>query len=750
MIATDNSRFRRTELVLRQLEALPTLEPIADRLLTLAAGEGGQLPALVRLIAADPALTGRVLALYYSNDFSDYSQLLSVEQIANRLGADSLRSIALAARAVDPNASPAGDEGQGLDRPRWWRHSLATALAARRLAQLHDGAPTLAPEAAYLGGLLHDIGKLALDVLLPKAYGRALQSARQTQGRLAECERQVLGLDHHTAGKRLAEAWRLPHCLQDCIWLHGSSYDALPTLEHQRLIGLVALANHLSHRLDDGFSPDGNGHDPVEQLTRRIGFNPEHVAAVQQELPQLLAQVETQLNPAAALPAGQLQQSMVRANETLARLNLDLQRQSQAAAAQVRVLDGIAAFHAGARPGRSVQDIASAVAGSAWSVLGPGFYCLVYQPQQAGTRMWMVCQYGAEGQPVHSELIEPPPHTPDLTRLDPQGPAALNYMGLLPWLADYLLDAPDMRTIRLLPLSCGWGTSALLLHDRPNLPPWSQLGALSYTWGAALAAASQHEGARRLGEELAEANSALAQAQDRLLQTESLARLGEMAAGAAHEMNNPLAVISGRSQLLVQQLEVNSSEAKAARIIAEQAHKLSDLITLLRYFADPPQPRMRLADLAQVLRDAVSDVQGGLSNGQANCTIALDVADNLPSVAHDPQQMRQAVVELLRNAVEAQPATGVRVSVAVEAARNLVQIQVSDDGCGMDAHTLAHALDPFFSAKPAGRQVGMGLARAAQVLGNHQGRISLRSQPGQGTVAHLTFPLDLAVVSADR
>ena len=86
----------------------------------------------------------------------------------------------------------------------------------------------------------------------------------------------------------------------------------------------------------------------------------------------------------------------------------------------------------------------------------------------------------------------------------------------------------------------------MLLHDRESLPPAGELTALTRTWGAAVAGAAQQESTQRLGEELAEANRQLAAMQERLVRTETMARLGELAAGAAHEMNNPLAIICGR------------------------------------------------------------------------------------------------------------------------------------------------------------------------------------------------------------
>jgi len=350
----------------------------------------------------------------------------------------------------------------------------------------------------------------------------------------------------------------------------------------------------------------------------------------------------------------------------------------------------------------------------------------------------------------------------------------MELMGVLPWIADYLIAAEDLREVKMLPLPCGWGTAAIMLHDRPNLPGWNILGPIAGTWGNAIAATAQHAGARRMGEDLATANAALASAQDRLLHTESLARLGEMAAGAAHEMNNPLAVISGRSQLMTMTLTPGSDHQKSAQMIFRESHRLSDLISCLRMFADPPQADRKPADLAGLLQNVVGKVRSASAKRQAKFKFDLQLPGNLPAVLIDADQIDRAVTELLFNAVQANPKSAVLVSVKADppfdnqaddqgalgasgsdsanetgVASRTLHIQVTDDGDGMDKHTLNHALDPFFSAKAAGRQVGMGLPRAEQLANAHGGAVRLRSQVGQGTVATLLLSLDSAHGSPD-
>lgn len=119
----------------------------------------------------------------------------------------------------------------------------------------------------------------------------------------------------------------------------------------------------------------------------------------------------------------------------------------------------------------------------------------------------------------------------------------------------------------------------------------------------------------------------------------------------------------------------------------------------------------------------------------------MSIKDKLPIVYCDPPQIARAITELLLNAVQSNPDSAVHLDARVDAPSESVIIQVIDDGDGMDGHTLSHAFDPFFSAKAAGRQVGMGLPRAQQLAIAHGGRIDLTSEWGRGTTATLTLPI---------
>ena len=766
MQAVDTNKSRRAELILRQIDSLPTLPSVAMRLLSLTADRETHARQVVELVNSDPALTSKVLALCRRADTAVRSDVVTIEQAVVLLGFSAIRNAVLSVNVVELFAPPTSTDAgtmhgeadpdgrpRGFDRVGFWQHCLAVAILAESLAAEQTTAQKVPADEAFVCGLLHDVGKLALDDILPKSLARVIELTDLNQGNIAEFERRVIGLDHHTAGKRLAEQWQLPHRLQDSIWLHGSPYEMLPKLAHRRLVGLVGLADLLVRQHHIGYSGNHVIKQDADQLAEALGLSPERIPVLLTRLYDELAQ-RSKLMGLQATPSRQMfMTSIQQANAALGRLNSTLERRSHKAAHQSLVLSAITSFHAAATPCRCVEDVLNGVAASASSALGAGFYALLYQMEDGNDaeRAWLTCQYGHQFEPLRSELVEPPPHAPDLRALDARQPVALDLMGILPWVMDSLVDAPDLREVRLLPLACGWGTAAVLLHDRHELPPWEQLTALTGTWGAAVAAAGQHDGARRLGEDLAEANVALAEAQDKLLHVESMARLGEMAAGAAHEMNNPLAVISGRAQLLTTNLPPGTKLRRAAETIVEQADRLSDLITSLKLFADPPQPQRWPTDVGAMLQEVIGRIRGQLSEQEAVVLSSLQVQNSvLPEVHVDGDQVGQAVAELLLNALQSKPKTAVSIAARLDQERARLVITVTDDGLGMDGHTLSHAMDPFFSAKRAGRRVGLGLARARQYAVGHDGGIELRGSPDRGTVATLTIGLDPADAIADR
>ena len=147
-------------------------------------------------------------------------------------------------------------------------------------------------------------------------------------------------------------------------------------------------------------------------------------------------------------------------------------------------------------------------------------------------------------------------------------------------------------------------------------------------------------------------------------------------------MNNPLAVISGRSQLLSMTLDQGSKEQKAAQLVFQESHKLSSLITSLRLIADPPIPNRTETDLHTLLEDTVNQFVSSATKRDKAMTFSLKVVDTLPPISLDPEQIHGTLRELIFNAVHAKPRSGVQVRAQLEPGGGAVVVQVIDDGEG--------------------------------------------------------------------
>jgi signal transduction histidine kinase len=250
----------------------------------------------------------------------------------------------------------------------------------------------------------------------------------------------------------------------------------------------------------------------------------------------------------------------------------------------------------------------------------------------------------------------------------------------------------------------------------------------------------------RLEHELDTVHQALVEQQAReaeRLHTQKLTSLAELAAGAGHEINNPLAVISGRAQyLLGHQLEWFAPQAEAhvrqsLQTIINQAQRIHHVLTDLMQFAKPHKPHQQLVDVGGLLRDVAASLSDLAERRQVRI---LCPESAVPVTLYaDAAQIRTALRCLLRNAVEAAPVDG-WASVRVEPDGGFVRFLVEDSGKGPNPDDVPHLFDPFFSGRQAGRGRGMGLPIAWRLAREHGGDVTLAESLAGPTRFVFTLP----------
>jgi signal transduction histidine kinase len=220
------------------------------------------------------------------------------------------------------------------------------------------------------------------------------------------------------------------------------------------------------------------------------------------------------------------------------------------------------------------------------------------------------------------------------------------------------------------------------------------------------------------------------------LEAEKLEAMAEFAAGAGHEINNPLAIIAGRAQLFLR-WETDPERRKALATVNSQAMRIYEMIADMMLFARPPQPNLAVVDAARIVDEIAAQFR---SVAAAQETVFSRSGHPCPvEIEADPVQLTVALRALCQNSLEALEQGG-HVGLDLQSNGEEVLISVADDGPGITAEQRSHIFEPFYSARQAGRGLGMGLSKCWRIVTNHGGRIEVESDAGKGAKFVVTLP----------
>jgi two-component system NtrC family sensor kinase len=269
----------------------------------------------------------------------------------------------------------------------------------------------------------------------------------------------------------------------------------------------------------------------------------------------------------------------------------------------------------------------------------------------------------------------------------------------------------------------------------------------------------------KLETKVAERTEELRAAHHKLRQTDRLASLGQLAASVAHEINNPISGVLNLSMLMQRILKDDGIPhervpefRKYLAQVTQETSRVGRIVSDLLSFSRRQKPQRAEADLNRIVKTTLSLTSHKLK--LANVTIDMDLADDLPAVRCDSQQIQQVVLNLVLNGAEAtQTRAERRLAVRTRQAQNgaAVALSVEDNGEGVRPENLSRIFDPFFTTKPEGKGVGLGLAVSYGIVEAHGGDIAVASKPGEGAAFTVTLPASgnpeepaLAAVGAER
>ena len=225
--------------------------------------------------------------------------------------------------------------------------------------------------------------------------------------------------------------------------------------------------------------------------------------------------------------------------------------------------------------------------------------------------------------------------------------------------------------------------------------------------------------------------SKLKKTQQRLVLSEKMSAVGQLAAGVAHEINNPLGVILGFAQGAVQRLKPEDPLGLPLRSIEREAVRCRNLVQDLLTFSRSDRAEFSPTDLNEAIAGAVDLIQAGAKMNDVE--IARNLTPDLPFVMGNRNQIQQVAINLATNAVDAMPGGGtltLATELLEENSFRWVCLKVSDTGEGIPADVLGKIFDPFFTTKPVGKGTGLGLSLIYEIVKKHSGTIEVQSRPG--------------------
>lgn len=737
--ASKLATARQVEMIVRQLDTLSTFPQVAGNALQLLTTGPLETSDLMEMLKADPALSARILSVASRSDGLPKEPPLSIEQAVEKLTREQIRDAILSVRVFQTLETSAADQEEYAFRHQLALHTLAVACAAEQLAQEMLTPPLR--EIAFSAGLLHDLGKLALLEVMPKSYLQMVRQAQTEGASLVAIEQRHLGLDHTTVGKRLAEKWNLPRPIQTAIWLHHSDPDAVAAhLPFMELARVVLLADGLARKAEIGSSGSYDAMDESLLTATQHRLNPLFLDQLLGELPQRVQNQTQRLGLLTPQAAQNYYGAIHQTAAELAKHNLDLaqtNRQFQIKSRQVELLDD---FLGRIKP----QDIFETLAFHLADVLAQTVRGAVSVLLQTDLGDSSIGCFTVDRQGKHyAAMLQLPAGQTVAARLEKEEFAVRLIDPSLDWFFDKFSGRLDPSCSYTAPLSVPGlrlGKIVLELADQTDKEVLTEtIGPLCQAAASLLQTAAVADRHLEMSERFAEVLNNLRIARRQIAQMEALQGVAEMAAGAAHELNNPLSVISGRAQLLASS-EKDPQRQEELRLIQERTEEMAQILKDLMSYARPPQPQKHIHSIMDLVQEAVQ--RTCKIHNLPQMAVRLEGLDSLADVYVDFEQIVQVLTHILLNSLQSYPGENgpVRIARTPLQPQNGSSFSICDQGCGMDQKTLANAVRPFFSARPAGRRRGMGLAYAQRLIQLNDGSMSITSRPQKGTTVTITLP----------
>ena len=725
----DTAVVQRVELAISRLNSLSTLPCVAVRFLSEFLKSPYLPSALAETIESDPALIARLLSVMHQQGLSFKDEKFSVRRVLDKIPSHTIRDTILSVKVFQEFDSYSNSP---ISRRQLVLHCLAVACCAEDIAEIV--LPKMDSRLVYLAGLLHNIGNLALHQAMPKSFARIVEEAKSKQACICAIEREQLGLDYTLLGKRLAQKWHFPNEIILAIWMHHSNTDIISQgMPEARIAQIVQLANSMARQCNIGQSGSYDLPELPEQTAQSLGVNCERLQQIRERLGEQVRQksrvLGLDLPNAAAAYCNVIHTTVAR----LARVNTKLSLENHRLQTNSSNFDFITDFLSSINSTTLPIEIAENFAVRWQKFYQTGIVCVYLAPP--GCSQVLEAVVVESPSQIKTVILNIPADLVPIPQVLAKDFAILDPQDSIDWLFEQLDVDFKLSQTKLLPLLSDGRAIGVIVFELRCPAETEKLEerfeVSTSIAGVILDMAFARQRQQRFAERFVQLAAEVKTTQRQLASDGSLSTLAEVAAGVAHELNNPLSVVSGRAQLLAE-AETDPKKKRILEQIKENTNEISGVIEELMSFAKPLQPRPTRVDIEQMLDEAIQLTAKRTNNERLD--VQIDVGEGSKNVFVDSAQIVSAIANIFCNCLDSYTNGFGPIKVTARAGtEDFVKLVISDSGCGMDTETVQKATQPFFSAKPAGRKRGMGLAHAARLIQLNNGSLDIASQPGSGT-----------------
>lgn len=748
------------------INSIPTLPAIAMEAIRLMEGEQSNFDSIADLLKNDQVLSGRIIHYANSAFVGARSEIATISRAISQLGFNTVRSIILSASVFDCFSGELAKHKEEF--VNFWLHSIGVAATAEILAE-RLGFPV--PEEAYLAGLVHDIGKLICYLHLPDKFDQVCQELDQqggyrTGGALAlDLEQELMGTTHTEVGRQVAKQWLFPEALARVMWLHHQPVYETIKPEEANLPQLVRFADVLcvTHHIGSSYFLSADAYDhqhyhfALENLLLHHHLNP---AEIEEIIKRVIARVKEVATILGFYDAEKYRTLVSTANISLGGMSINLERRNKELSLANRVLDATYKMNRRLKSGMSIAEAVQEIMLAAREAFGVGrclcmvldkaksqFVGQVYNLDGFSDFAVAVRRLEASGASGHADIEQEAIARLKRVSSDFDGGGILES-----GVADIIAGSQFLASFFVADKKSHGRPEQIvgeLMLDFQDAARFERLEDVSRNFEVLATAAAN--GVERVllekdlneqARQMAEASRKMEEGQRQLFHSHRLATVGRLAAGAAHEINNPLTIISLNLQILGRLLARSEEKELKERlkVISDQEQRISKIISELMGFARPSQPKLAPAAVAEIMARVLAVIGDRVSMSKIDLVNKITTA--LPPVLVDAGQIEQVFMNLLINAKQSIKGKGSIVLQAALEKEHWVAISVTDSGSGIARENLAKIFDPFFTTKKEGEGTGLGLAVCHSIIEYNGGSMQVKSQAGKGTTFTVRLPVD--------